>query len=185
RHEQGLSPRRGPWLPAAQDRISDETSAARRDSWRQPPSSAAAGCLLGRLCGRRPSCAHAPRASSDRAACAGRAGSVSVLPRKELFEAWEVATTVHYHFPTARRVADLASGHSLLAWILLLLAAESGVQRSAVCVDVRMPASADTLRAAFLDRWPALDGQLHYVEGCINAVDSSPDVRMQSQVTLI
>ena len=38
-----------------------------------------------------------------------------VLPRKELYEAWEVASAVDAAFPTAERVADLAAGHGLLA----------------------------------------------------------------------
>ncbi|KAL1511114.1 hypothetical protein AB1Y20_005935 [Prymnesium parvum] len=102
--------------------------------------------------------------------------STSVLPRKELFEAWEVATAVHSHFPHARRVADLAAGHGVLAWLLLLLAAEGGVARSAVCVDRRMPPSAETLGAAFTARWPSLEGRLHYVEGDVAAVVAAPEV---------
>ena len=48
-----------------------------------------------------------------RAVC--RAGC---LPRKELYEAWEVARRVHRRF-RGGRVVDLASGHGLLAQILL------------------------------------------------------------------
>lgn len=100
-----------------------------------------------------------------------------MLPRKELFEAWEVATIVHSRFPTTSRVADLAAGHGLVAWLLLLLAGESGIQRTAVCVDRRMPASAETLNTAFVGRWPSLKANFHYVEGTLDAVVSHPEVR--------
>jgi len=90
--------------------------------------------------------------------------TASVLPRKELYEAWAVATRVDDAFPGYTRVADLAAGHGLLAWLLLLLAWERGSPRTAVCVDVRMPASHETLSAALVARWPRLDGALHHIE---------------------
>ena len=90
--------------------------------------------------------------------------TASVLPRKELYEAWAVATRVDAAFTGYTRVADLAAGHGLLAWLLLLLAWERGAPRTAVCVDVRMPASHETLSAALVARWPRLDGALHDVE---------------------
>ena len=98
--------------------------------------------------------------------------TASVLPRKELYEAWAVATRVDAAFTGYTRVADLAAGHGLLAWLLLLLAWERGAARTAVCVDVRMPASHDALSAALVARWPRLDGALHYVEGGIDQVVS-------------
>ncbi|KAG8465236.1 hypothetical protein KFE25_012599 [Diacronema lutheri] len=88
------------------------------------------------------------------------------LPRKELFEAWAVALRVHAHFPRARRFADVASGHGLLAWMLLLLDSEShlGHTRTAVCIDRRMPASAERLEAQMLRAFPHLRGRWHFVE---------------------
>ncbi len=50
-----------------------------------------------------------------RAVC--RAGC---LPRKELYEAWEVARRVRRRF-RGGRVVDLACGHGMLAQVLLLL----------------------------------------------------------------
>ena len=90
--------------------------------------------------------------------------TASVLPRKELYEAWAVATRVDAAFTGYTRVADLAAGHGLLAWLLLLLAWERGATRTAVCVDVRMPASHETLSAALVARWPRLDGTPHNLE---------------------
>ena len=42
------------------------------------------------------------------------------LPRKELYEAWEMARRVRRLF-RGGRIVDLASGHGLLAQIMLLL----------------------------------------------------------------
>lgn len=111
---------------------------------------------------------------------AGAVCSTATLPRKELFEAWEVASRVDAKFPNATRVADLAAGHGLLGWMLLLLAWTDGRPRSAVCVDVRMPASADTLSEAMLQRWPDLRGSLDYVEGGLEHVQSDPSVLITS-----
>ena len=103
--------------------------------------------------------------------------TAGVLPRKELYEAWEVATRIDAAFENHTRVADLAAGHGLLAWMLLLLARQRGLPRTVVCVDVRMPASVDAISAAMVDRWPELgDGSsFHYVEGGINEVVAGPE----------
>lgn len=100
--------------------------------------------------------------------------NAGVLPRKELFEAWEVATIVDAAFPTAPCVADLAAGHGLLAWLVLLLAARRGVRRRAVCVDTRLPDSAMAIAEAFGQRWPELVDSMDYVEGSMEAVSSPP-----------
>src|SRR6266581_2051259 len=79
-----------------------------------------------------------------RAVC--RAGC---LPRKELYEAWEVARRVRRRF-RGGRIVDLASGHGLLAQILLLLDDSSPV---ALAVDRRLPKSAATLAASLSSAW--------------------------------
>ena len=43
------------------------------------------------------------------------------MPRKELFETWAAALHIDHHFAMNRRIADIAAGHGLLAWSLLLL----------------------------------------------------------------
>src|SRR6185295_5677620 len=50
-----------------------------------------------------------------RAVCRGRC-----LPRKELYEAWEMARRVRRQF-RGGRVIDLGAGHGLLAHVMLLL----------------------------------------------------------------
>jgi len=90
-----------------------------------------------------------------RAVC--RAGC---LPRKELFEAWEVARRVRRRF-RGGRIVDLACGHGLLAQILLLLDDRSPV---ALAVDRRITASAATLAAVLCIKWPRLQERVRLVE---------------------
>lgn len=106
--------------------------------------------------------------------------SAEVLPRKELFETWEVASRIDNAFPNATRVADLAAGHGLLGWMLLILASASGRPRSAVCVDMVMPPSADTLRDVVTSAWPDLRDRMHYVEGGLQYVQADPGVLLTS-----
>jgi len=88
-----------------------------------------------------------------RAVC--RAGC---LPRKELYEAWEVARRVR-RYMRGGRVVDLGGGHGLLAHIMLLLDESSS---SALVVDPAAPASAATLQASLLDDWPRLEHRVVY-----------------------
>ncbi len=98
--------------------------------------------------------------------------SAGILPQKELHECWQMALCVHEEFFEYTRVADLAAGHGLLAWILVLLArhGEHKTVRTAVAVDVKRPKSAQILAAAVVKRWPELEDAVHYVEGSIDAV---------------
>ena len=91
-----------------------------------------------------------------RAVC--QAGS---LPRKELYEAWEVARRVHRRF-RGGRVVDLASGHGLLAQILLLM--DPGVTQ-ALAVDRRIPENAARLATELQAGWPGLAGRFAFQEG--------------------
>lgn len=90
-----------------------------------------------------------------RAVC--RAGC---LPRKELYEAWEVARRVRRRF-RGGRIIDLACGHGLLAQILLLLDDSSPL---AMAVDKHLPKSAETLAASLLHDWPRLQDRISFVE---------------------
>ncbi|NTW85081.1 MAG: methyltransferase [Holophagaceae bacterium] len=88
------------------------------------------------------------------------------LPRKELFEAWEVARRVRRRF-RGRRVVDLACGHGLLAQILLLLDDSSP---EALAVDLRLPKSAATLAATLGEAWPRLAGRVQFLETDLNNI---------------
>jgi len=88
------------------------------------------------------------------------------LPRKELYEAWEVARRVRRMF-RGGRVVDLGGGHGLLAHVLLVLDDSSP---SALVVDRARPASAATLAEAMTGAWPRLAGRIAFVEAGLDAV---------------
>ena len=76
------------------------------------------------------------------------------LPRKELYEAWEVARRVRRLF-RGGRVVDLGGGHGLLAHVMLLLDDSSP---EALAVDKTLPPSSATLHEALVQAWPRLVG---------------------------
>jgi hypothetical protein len=90
-----------------------------------------------------------------RAVC--RAGC---LPRKELYEAWEVARRTRRLF-RGGRVVDLAAGHGLLAHVMLLLDDSSP---EALAVDRQIPPSAAKLHETLAAAWPRLRHRIHFVE---------------------
>ncbi len=99
-----------------------------------------------------------------RAVCAA-----DCLPRKELYEAWEVARRTRRHV-RGGRIIDVAGGHGLLAHLMLLL---DDTSPEALVVDPAIPPSAATLHAVLRDSWPRLAGRVR-VEGRPLAAD---DVR--------
>jgi predicted GIY-YIG superfamily endonuclease len=96
-----------------------------------------------------------------RAVC--RAGC---LPRKELYEAWEVARRVRRRF-RGGRIVDLACGHGLLAQIMLLLDDSSPL---ALAVDKRIPKSAAALSESILAEWPRLKNRIRLAESDLSEV---------------
>src|SRR5512133_1811078 len=82
------------------------------------------------------------------------------LPRKELYEAWEVARRVRRRFRGGRGI-DMACGHGLLANLLLLL---DDTSPAAVGIDVRIPESASRLAETLNDTWPRLNGRVRLVQ---------------------
>jgi hypothetical protein len=82
------------------------------------------------------------------------------LPRKELYEAWEVSRRVRRRF-RGGRVVDCAAGHGLAAYLLLLL---DDTSPAAIAVDPKTPLSAGRLAAALVERWPRLQGRVQHVE---------------------
>ena len=100
-----------------------------------------------------------------RAVC--RAGC---LPRKELYEAWEVARRVRRRF-RGGRVVDLACGHGLTAQILMLL---DDTSPSALAVDRRIPQSAAKLAAFLEEEWPRRRGRVQLTQGELESVDLHP-----------
>jgi hypothetical protein len=95
----------------------------------------------------------------------------SCLPRKELFESWEVARRARRRF-RGGRVVDLACGHALVAHLLLLLDDSSP---RALAADSRLPASAGRLAAALVTEWPRLAGRVDLVCRAVSEVELGAD----------
>lgn len=88
------------------------------------------------------------------------------LPRKELYEAWEMARRVRRLY-RGGRIVDLAAGHGLLAHVLLILDNSSP---QALVVDRALPASRGRLHEALVDAWPRLNGRLEFEERPLESV---------------
>jgi hypothetical protein len=99
-----------------------------------------------------------------------------VVPRKELLETFCAATFIHAKFPQVRRIADLAAGHGLLSWFLLAL----DPSRTAICVDKRIPASAEKISLAMLKRFPQLESQWSYVQADLSVVEAHSSTLLTS-----
>jgi len=112
----------------------------------------------------------------------GRAVSrAACLPRKEFFEAWEVAKRVKRRLK-APRVVELAGGHGLLSFMLLLLDREI---EEAVCVDRRRPPSFDRLQAALGEQWPRLQSQVRYEQTRIQRLERAGRVRIEPDTLVV
>jgi hypothetical protein len=88
------------------------------------------------------------------------------LPRKELYEAWEMARRIRRVFRDGR-IVDLAAGHGLLAHVLLILDNSSP---RALSVDTTRPRSSGRLHEVLVDRWPRLAGRVVFDEGPLESV---------------
>jgi hypothetical protein len=92
------------------------------------------------------------------------------LPRKELYEAWEVARRARRLF-RGGRVVDLGAGHGLLAQVMLLLDDSSLM---ALAVDKTIPASSARLHETLTAAWPRLSGRVSFIESTLDAVEIQP-----------
>lgn len=102
---------------------------------------------------------------------------VGKLPRKELFEAWEVARRVR-RWHRGGRVVDVAGGHGLLAQTMLLLDDSSP---AALVIDPNVPPSATILHDAIVSEWPRLQGRITFVPSDISEFElASTDVVVSS-----
>ena len=101
----------------------------------------------------------------DRAARA--ACHAGCLPRKELYEAWEVARRVRRLF-RGGRIVDLGGGHGMLAHMLLLL---DDTSLTALVVDATLPPSSAKLHEAIAAAWPRLAGRVALVASRMEHVE--------------
>lgn len=127
-------------------------------------SHASKGRLTARDVGRFPGTTLFDRVA--RAVC-----TAGCLPRKELYEAWEVARRARRGF-RGGRVVDLGAGHGLLAHLMLLLDDTSPV---ALAVDKKVPVSASKIHDALVHAWPRLAGRVQFVTGEPAALVLQPD----------
>jgi len=93
------------------------------------------------------------------------------LPRKELYEAWEMARRVRRLF-RGGRVVDLGGGHGLLAQAMILLDDSSP---SALVVDRTLPPSSAKLHAVLVDDWPRLGGRIDFVARGLDEIEIQSD----------
>jgi hypothetical protein len=93
------------------------------------------------------------------------------LPRKELYEAWEVARRCRRLF-RGGRVVDMAAGHGLLAHLMLLLDDTSPV---ALAVDTVRPLSSARVHAVLVEAWPRLAGRVEWSDMAIEDVRLTAD----------
>ena len=89
------------------------------------------------------------------------------LPRKELYESWEVARRIHRRIK-GMRLIDLACGHALLPYIMLLL--DRSIPE-AIAIDCKIPASAKKLAESLSETWPTLAGKITLQEKDIADAD--------------
>jgi hypothetical protein len=93
--------------------------------------------------------------------------SADCLPRKELYESWEVARRTRRRF-RGGRIVDLAAGHALVAHLLVLLDDTSEV---AIAVDARIPQSAGKIARAMAEAWPRLRGRVMLEERTLESIE--------------
>jgi hypothetical protein len=107
-----------------------------------------------------------------RAVC--RAGC---LPRKELYEAWEMGRRVRRLF-RGGRVVDLGAGHGLLAQVMLLLDNSSP---NGLVVDTALAPSGLRVYEELTKAWPRLAGRIEFVTSALEDVAlASGDVVVSS-----
>jgi len=86
------------------------------------------------------------------------------LPRKELYEAWEVARRTRRRL-RGGRVIDAGGGHGLLAHLMLLL---DDTSPQALVVDPGSPPSATRVQEAISRQWPRLADRVSFVAATID-----------------
>lgn len=88
------------------------------------------------------------------------------LPRKELYEAWEMGRRVRRVF-RGGRIVDLGGGHGLLAQVMLLL---DDTSPGALVVDKAVPPSAARVHEAIAQAWPRLSGRVTFLSAALDLV---------------
>jgi hypothetical protein len=99
------------------------------------------------------------------------------LPRKELYEAWEMARRVR-RLIRGGRIVDLGAGHGLLAHVLMILDDSSP---NGLVVDKALSLSGARLHEVLVESWPRLAGRVTAVAGALEEVEiAATDVVVSS-----
>jgi hypothetical protein len=93
------------------------------------------------------------------------------LPRKELYEAWEVARRARRWF-RGGRVVDVAGGHGLVAHVMLIL---DDTSPQAFVIDPAPPPSAGAIHQTLVEAWPRLESRVMYVKGPLDDAPLAKD----------
>ncbi|MCP4196598.1 MAG: methyltransferase domain-containing protein [Proteobacteria bacterium] len=93
------------------------------------------------------------------------------LPRKEFYEAWEVAKRVR-RLMRGGDVKEMAAGHGLLSAMLIIL---DDTTPTATCVDIKQPQSHRKIMEVLEQRWPRLKGRVRYEEKSIENIPISSE----------
>jgi hypothetical protein len=93
------------------------------------------------------------------------------LPRKELYETWEMARRTRRLF-RGGRIVDLGGGHGLLAQVMLLL---DDTSPHAIVVDTALPRSAEKVHQALVGAWPRLAGRVSFIANAARDVELTAD----------
>lgn len=93
------------------------------------------------------------------------------LPRKELYESWEVARRTRRRFKGGR-VVDLACGHGVVAHLMVLL--DKGDCAGGIAVDRKLPPCAFEVQASLVRAFPQLDRKVELVRGDVEDVSLGP-----------
>ncbi|PYR42911.1 MAG: methyltransferase domain-containing protein [Acidobacteria bacterium] len=97
--------------------------------------------------------------------------SAGCLPRKELYEAWEMARRVRRLFRRGR-VVDLGAGHGLLAHAMLLL---DDTSPDALVVDTSLAPSSVKIHDALVRAWPRLANRVTFRQETLDDVEIRRD----------
>lgn len=99
---------------------------------------------------------------------------VGCLPRKELHEAWEMASLVQRHFRhdgQVTRVVDLCCGYGLLAQVMLVM---DDALKEAVAVDVKLPQNHIKVHEAVARVFPSVRDRMRFIQTPLHALAISP-----------